>query len=136
MCSNCDCSLSQIAEIFTCDIVGSSSCTLQCCSKACYIAKQKEWVMLECTKLLNSNKDMLEKYPDCVGTERKLLQFIRILLISIRDKKTYLDLKQKFALFLVDMMEKEETSKDLLLVAKIAQTQMHNLDMFHNLMTQ
>jgi hypothetical protein len=80
---------------------------------------------------------MLEKYQDCVGTERKLLQFIRILLISIRDKKnTYLDLKQKFALFLVDMMEKEETSKDLLLVAKIAKTQMHNLDMFHNIMTQ
>ena len=137
MCSNCDCSLSQIAGIFMCDIGCSSSCTtLQCCSEACYIAKQKEWVILECNKQLNSKKEMLENYQDC-GNEYRLLQFIIILLISIRDNKnTYLELKKRFASFLVDMMEEEETSNDLLLVAKIAKTQMHNFDMFYEIMTQ
>ena len=133
MCSNCNCSLAQLAKIFTCDIGCSSSCTtLRCCSNECYIAKQKEWVILECNKLLNSQKEMLEEYQDCVGTERQLLEFITILLISIKDGN-YLELKEQFALFLVDMMD---TSEDLLLVAKIAKTQMHNLDMFYEIMSQ
>ena len=137
MCSNCDCSLAQVAEIFTCDIESASSCTtIQCCSNACYIAKQKEWVTLECNKLLHSQQEMLEEYHDCDGTERQLLEFVTLLLISIRDSKNYLELKEQFASFLVDMMEEEETSEDLLLVAKIAKTQMHNFDMFYEIMSQ
>ena len=137
MCSNCGCSLSKLAEIFTCDIGCSSSyTTIQCCSNACYIAKQKEWVVIECNKQLEEMKELIENYPDCVGTEHQLLQFVTLLLISIRDSTNYLELKEEFASFLVDMMEEEETSEDVLLVAKIAKTQMHNLDMFYEIMSQ
>ena len=81
-------------------------------------------------------KEMIENYPDCVGTEHQLLQFVILLLTSIRDSTNYLELKEQFASFLVDMMEEEETSEDVLLVAKIAKTQMHNLDMFYEIMSQ
>jgi len=118
-----------------------------CCSSACCSAKKKEIARLNCNQLLTNTNIVISKHQEyttnfetriaqLTDTDKsfndlqaminfskgivKMLQFTKIIIISIRDKKgTYPALKEKYSEFMDDFMTHQPTSKGACFVAEM-----------------